>query len=60
MKYMCLLSSTDMLIKGFGLFRKNCCKRRSLMEESAWVDGASRFEAFLRIALPLAAPAFAV
>jgi multiple sugar transport system permease protein len=30
------------------------------LEESAWVDGASRFEAFLRIALPLAAPALAV
>jgi multiple sugar transport system permease protein len=30
------------------------------LEESAWVDGASRFSAFLRIALPLAAPAFAV
>ena len=30
------------------------------MEESAWVDGASRFGAFLRIGLPLAAPAIAV
>ena len=30
------------------------------LEESAWVDGASRFDAFLRIALPLAAPALAV
>ena len=30
------------------------------LEESAWVDGASRFEAFLRISLPLAAPALAV
>jgi multiple sugar transport system permease protein len=30
------------------------------LEESAWVDGASRFGAFLRIALPLAAPAIAV
>jgi multiple sugar transport system permease protein len=30
------------------------------LEESAWVDGASRFDAFLRIALPLAAPAIAV
>lgn len=29
-------------------------------EESAWVDGASRFGAFLRIGLPLAAPAIAV
>jgi multiple sugar transport system permease protein len=29
------------------------------MEESAWVDGASRFQSFLRIALPLAAPAVA-
>jgi multiple sugar transport system permease protein len=30
------------------------------LEESAWVDGASRFDAFLRISLPLAAPALAV
>ena len=30
------------------------------LEESAWVDGASRFGAFLRIALPLAAPAISV
>ncbi len=30
------------------------------LEESAFVDGASRFTAFLRIALPLAAPAIAV
>lgn len=30
------------------------------LEESAWVDGASRFDAFLRIAMPLAAPALAV
>ena len=30
------------------------------LEESAWVDGASRFGAFFRIALPLAAPAIAV
>jgi multiple sugar transport system permease protein len=30
------------------------------LEESAWIDGASRFDAFLRIALPLAAPAIAV
>jgi multiple sugar transport system permease protein len=30
------------------------------LEESALVDGASRFAAFLRIALPLAAPAIAV
>jgi multiple sugar transport system permease protein len=30
------------------------------LEESAWVDGASRFDSFLRIALPLAAPALAV
>jgi multiple sugar transport system permease protein len=30
------------------------------LEESAFVDGASRFGAFLRIALPLAAPAIAV
>jgi len=30
------------------------------LEESAWVDGASRFGAFLRIGLPLAAPAIAV
>lgn len=30
------------------------------LEESALVDGASRFGAFLRIALPLAAPAIAV
>jgi multiple sugar transport system permease protein len=30
------------------------------MEESAWVDGASKFGAFLRIGLPLAAPAIAV
>jgi multiple sugar transport system permease protein len=30
------------------------------LEESAWVDGASRFGAFLRIAVPLAAPAIAV
>jgi multiple sugar transport system permease protein len=30
------------------------------LEESAWVDGASRFDTFLRIALPLAAPALAV
>lgn len=30
------------------------------LEESALVDGASRFDAFLRIALPLAAPAIAV
>ena len=30
------------------------------LEESAWVDGASRFTSFLRIALPLAAPALAV
>jgi len=29
------------------------------MEESAWVDGASRFQSFLRIALPLSAPAVA-
>ena len=29
------------------------------MEESAWVDGASHFQAFFRIALPLAAPAIA-
>jgi multiple sugar transport system permease protein len=29
------------------------------LEESALVDGASRFDAFLRIALPLAAPAMA-
>jgi multiple sugar transport system permease protein len=29
------------------------------LEESAWVDGASRFVSFLRIALPLAAPAVA-
>ena len=29
------------------------------MEESAWVDGASRFQAFWHIALPLAAPAMA-
>ena len=29
------------------------------LEESAWVDGASAFTAFLRIALPLAAPAVA-
>ncbi len=30
------------------------------LEESAWVDGASRFGSFLRIAVPLAAPAIAV
>ncbi len=30
------------------------------LEESAWVDGASRFGAFWRITLPLAAPAIAV
>jgi multiple sugar transport system permease protein len=30
------------------------------LEESAFVDGASRFTAFLRISLPLAAPALAV
>jgi multiple sugar transport system permease protein len=30
------------------------------LEESAWVDGASRFGAFIRIALPLAAPAISV
>lgn len=30
------------------------------LEESAFVDGASRFGAFLRISLPLAAPAIAV
>jgi multiple sugar transport system permease protein len=30
------------------------------MEESAWVDGASKFGAFLRIGLPMAAPAIAV
>jgi multiple sugar transport system permease protein len=30
------------------------------LEESAWVDGASRFDAFLRISLPLATPALAV
>jgi multiple sugar transport system permease protein len=30
------------------------------LEESAWVDGASRFGAFMRIALPLAAPAISV
>ena len=29
------------------------------LEESAWVDGASQFQSFLRIALPLAAPAAA-
>jgi multiple sugar transport system permease protein len=29
------------------------------MEESAWVDGASRFQSFWNIALPLAAPAAA-
>jgi multiple sugar transport system permease protein len=29
------------------------------LEESAWVDGAGRFQTFLRIALPLAAPAVA-
>jgi multiple sugar transport system permease protein len=29
------------------------------MEESAWVDGASRIQSFLRIALPLSAPAVA-
>ncbi|MEW5957842.1 MAG: carbohydrate ABC transporter permease [Chloroflexota bacterium] len=29
------------------------------MEESAWVDGASRFQSFWHIALPLAAPAVA-
>ena len=29
------------------------------LEESAWVDGASRFVSFVRIALPLAAPAVA-
>ena len=29
------------------------------MEESAWVDGASRFQSFWHIALPLAAPAMA-
>jgi multiple sugar transport system permease protein len=29
------------------------------MEESAWVDGASRLQSFLRIALPLSAPAVA-
>ena len=29
------------------------------MEESAWVDGASRFQSFWHIALPLAAPAAA-
>lgn len=29
------------------------------MEESAWVDGASRFQSFRHIALPLAAPAVA-
>jgi multiple sugar transport system permease protein len=29
------------------------------MEESAWVDGASRIQSFLRIALPLSAPAAA-
>jgi len=29
------------------------------MEESAWVDGASRFQSFVRIALPLSAPAVA-
>ncbi len=29
------------------------------LEESAWVDGASRFQSFLRIALPLVAPAVA-
>jgi multiple sugar transport system permease protein len=30
------------------------------LEESAWVDGASRFGSFVRIGLPLAAPAIAV
>jgi multiple sugar transport system permease protein len=29
------------------------------LEESAWVDGASRFQSFWHIALPLAAPAVA-
>jgi multiple sugar transport system permease protein len=29
------------------------------MEESAWIDGASLFQSFLRIALPLSAPAVA-
>jgi multiple sugar transport system permease protein len=29
------------------------------MEESAWVDGASRFQSFVRIALPLSGPAVA-
>ena len=57
--------------KLYGFLQMDCRLRRVILrdvfkelpvelEESAWVDGASRFGSFLRIAVPLAAPAIAV